>query len=640
MTVSSDISRKEYAGDDSTVAFPTTFKFLATADIEVIIQDAAGIETLQAETTHYAVTGAGDDAGGTVTMITAPASGEVLALKRITTITQETDYVENDPFPAETHEAALDRLTLVAQEVSQAIRRAISAPVSDTDPDLELPVASLRANMFLVFDANGHVSISTGTGADAGLRGDLGSTDTSKGAELVGFKRTEFATADRTAQDKFIEMVSVSDFDSPQEAIDNVPEGTGIHFPLASYNLTAALNITRSVSLYTNNIGRGFTRLIQGTPTEHVVTINPTVNGKIIKLDGFALEGGTNGLNVVGPPVDGTKHIHGSSLFKNLEITGQSGKGINITASVIGTRWESINCENMGSYGIYAAGLSILNATQWQGIRVQGASVTGLHIEHTNDTSDQTSIHFANLTCESNPGKGVVVNKSQVLFTNAHFEQNGSSSGEADVELTGGSAIRARATLHGGYFGSPSAAQSNRRVLFTSNQISLGISRMRFSSSQTIDAANFATGVSIVLIDNDTQPSVVNYPGVNLVDLTSSSLSVTSQFISTRATSAGPPLAITSTKPVANLTAEPVVYNNAGTQQVNQHCVAGLISLVAGAATLTLSGDAVFSSGSSYVCTANDQSAANPVRVQQVSGTQIDFTGTGTDAIRYFCIGN
>ena len=39
-------------------------------------------------------------------------------------------------------------------------------------------------------------------------------------------------------------------------------------------------------------------------------------------------------------------------------------------------------------------------------------------------------------------------------------------------------------------------------------------------------------------------------------------------------------------------------------------------------------------------CTANDITAANPVRVVNLSFTQVQFTGTGSDMISYSCIGN
>jgi hypothetical protein len=69
------------------------------------------------EGTDYEITG-GNGSTGTVTFGAAPttdASG--LLIKRTTDRRQLTDYTENDAFPAETHEAALDRAYMVIQEL-------------------------------------------------------------------------------------------------------------------------------------------------------------------------------------------------------------------------------------------------------------------------------------------------------------------------------------------------------------------------------------------------------------------------------------------------------------------------------------------------------------------------------------------
>lgn len=143
MTVSSETSKILYAGNDSTTAFAVPFYFLANADLRVVlINDTTGIGTVQTETTHYTVAGAGNPAGGTVTMITAPATGETLLIKRDLDLKQETDYVPNDPFPAESHEEALDRLTMIAQQVDEKVDRAILAPEGDDGTvDYTLPGA-------------------------------------------------------------------------------------------------------------------------------------------------------------------------------------------------------------------------------------------------------------------------------------------------------------------------------------------------------------------------------------------------------------------------------------------------------------------------------------------------------------------
>nr|WP_254214914.1 hypothetical protein [Burkholderia multivorans] len=82
------------------------------------------------------------------------------------------------------------------------------------------------------------------------------------------------------------------------------------------------------------------------------------------------------------------------------------------------------------------------------------------------------------------------------------------------------------------------------------------------------------------------------------------------------------------------------LYGTTGTTVSAPHMVQGAISLASGAATVTLSGAAAFSSSSSYTCTANDTTAANAVKVSQGSGTAITFAGTGTDSVQFLCAGN
>ena len=82
------------------------------------------------------------------------------------------------------------------------------------------------------------------------------------------------------------------------------------------------------------------------------------------------------------------------------------------------------------------------------------------------------------------------------------------------------------------------------------------------------------------------------------------------------------------------------LYSATGTAVNAPHMVTGSVALSSGAATITLSGSAVFASSSSYVCTANDTTAAVAVKVGQTSGTSITFTGTSTDTVQFSCVGN
>lgn len=156
MTISTTGSRISYNGNGVTTAFSFPYFFFANADLVVSLVSAEGVETAQVLSTHYTVTGAGDEAGGTVNMIVAPASGVRLVVYRDTAVTQETDYISGDAFPAETHERALDKLTVIAQENADELARAIKAPSGDpTTLDMTLASAEARANSFMYFDSNG-----------------------------------------------------------------------------------------------------------------------------------------------------------------------------------------------------------------------------------------------------------------------------------------------------------------------------------------------------------------------------------------------------------------------------------------------------------------------------------------------------
>lgn len=125
MTISSTISRVSYAGNGATTAFPFPYYFLSNTDLVVIERASDGTETTKAITTHYSVAGAGTPAGGTVTMVTAPASGVTLIIYRNPALTQDLDLVENDSLPAEEVEKRYDKLTMISQRLSDRVDRSV-----------------------------------------------------------------------------------------------------------------------------------------------------------------------------------------------------------------------------------------------------------------------------------------------------------------------------------------------------------------------------------------------------------------------------------------------------------------------------------------------------------------------------------
>lgn len=131
MTVSTTESRIGYNGNGATTVFAFPYRFLTNTDLVVTLVQADTTQVVQTLNTDYTVTGAGDDAGGTVTMVVPPATGQQLVIVRDVPLTQETDYISGDPFPAETHERALDKLTMISQRLESLISRSIR--LSDAD---------------------------------------------------------------------------------------------------------------------------------------------------------------------------------------------------------------------------------------------------------------------------------------------------------------------------------------------------------------------------------------------------------------------------------------------------------------------------------------------------------------------------
>lgn len=164
MTVNTTTSRIIYSGNGSTTEFPTEFIFFDSVDLVVTLVSSAGVETVQTITTNYTVSG-GDGANGTVTMLVAPASGESLVIQRQLAQTQGIDYQPNDPFPAETNERGLDRLTMLVQQVKDIAERALVLPITTMFSNLTVPEP--------VID-NVLVGNSTGTGWDNVPRTQLG----------------------------------------------------------------------------------------------------------------------------------------------------------------------------------------------------------------------------------------------------------------------------------------------------------------------------------------------------------------------------------------------------------------------------------------------------------------------------------
>ena len=144
MTVSGITVKVSYACDDVTIVFPITFSYFAETDIEVILRSATGVETDLVLNTDFEVPAEGEENYGNIVLIgdyavTPPATGVTLFIIRTLPLTQTYDFVENDPFPAESLEELNDKQIMITQQIDEMISRAIILPRTTSLSSIEFP---------------------------------------------------------------------------------------------------------------------------------------------------------------------------------------------------------------------------------------------------------------------------------------------------------------------------------------------------------------------------------------------------------------------------------------------------------------------------------------------------------------------
>jgi hypothetical protein len=209
--------------------FPVGYKFNEESDLVVLrIDDATSAAETLTLNSDYTVQGAGNEAGGSVTMAAPLAVGKTLTITRIVDILQLTDLRNQGKFFAEVHEDAFDKFVMIMQQLFQAVgdslqlnparnrwdakgKRIINVgdPVAAQDAVtkswLEAYITALLQTSVGPVQTAASV-IYVGPDGEFYTLQDLANTsDPAKGAALVGYHS-------RTVYDKLSEAISVTDF--------------------------------------------------------------------------------------------------------------------------------------------------------------------------------------------------------------------------------------------------------------------------------------------------------------------------------------------------------------------------------------------------------------------------------------------
>ena len=156
MTIQVEEVAIQYLGDGSSVTFG--YSFTATEEEWVLVYIAGIFKTVNIDYTLNLDL-------KEITFIDPPGDSLVVSILRDVPADQAIDYVPYDSFPAETHEFALDKLTMLIQQSLAVNGNSIRVPNNETGlSNLVTPPIEFRRNMVLAFDESGNVTVVAGPG--------------------------------------------------------------------------------------------------------------------------------------------------------------------------------------------------------------------------------------------------------------------------------------------------------------------------------------------------------------------------------------------------------------------------------------------------------------------------------------------
>lgn len=124
-----------FVGNDATTVFPFTFKVFDAEDLLVVLTDDVLVENTLILDTDYTVVLNGDqddDPGGSVTLTDALETGTLLTITSQVEPTQTVVLTSQGGFYPSVINRALDKLTIIAQQLVETVGRTIRLPLSST----------------------------------------------------------------------------------------------------------------------------------------------------------------------------------------------------------------------------------------------------------------------------------------------------------------------------------------------------------------------------------------------------------------------------------------------------------------------------------------------------------------------------
>lgn len=457
MTISSETrTAGPFVGTGLVTIFPFAFKVFVDADLSITrTVTATGIATTLVLNSDYTVSLNADqntNPGGTITLSSALAVGYTLVIGSEVDNLQPVEVTNLGGFLPAVINSALDRVTILIQQLLSKINLSIHFPISDLGKSTEIPNAVNRASKFLGFDSAGNLAVTAPADGDVGSfalslassggaaqigadDGSGGSIFTSvqgfitkllsaAGASIVGFIQAGTGAIYRSMQSKARDTVSVKDFGATGDGSTDdtaaiqaaINSGAGrILFPSGIYMHGQLSLLGKYVLLH----GDGINKTILKCRSAVSVSINAAETSDVIysplQIKNMTIDG--NGL------AQTSIDMRFRHFTKFTEVLCVSATNQNVKAKDCWLMsWSGGGC-NSSVDGIWLVGSNHRSA--FRSVSFQGNTGYQIKAEQAGTALDGNSaLEFSNCDIESGTGSGVYLDVTSANFYGCYIGEN------------------------------------------------------------------------------------------------------------------------------------------------------------------------------------------------------------------------
>lgn len=153
MSISNTTSRVQYTVTSAGATYNVTFRFYENTDLTVVHTSTAGVDTTLVYSVGYSVLGAGEEAGGQITLLDLTITDGTLTITRTAPLDQEVTA----PLTPASVEEALDRLAMHTQQLQRQVDRSVR--FSDSSATANPLVKADAASMLMGFNSSGEPTL-------------------------------------------------------------------------------------------------------------------------------------------------------------------------------------------------------------------------------------------------------------------------------------------------------------------------------------------------------------------------------------------------------------------------------------------------------------------------------------------------